>query len=302
MLRVERVRRDNLAQFVRYVTAHGSEHDDSYLPGAGYAPSPEHPGYVVLQDGEVVGAVALMRTPRYLQARRGRFSVFHAIDASQRAYSLLFNVIRRHFDGLNNVYLFLPEACKAAAEAVLQIGFSVERYSYVMKIDDVSPAGAMVPEGLTLQSIQPSDEPYFHLFTDAINDSFEGLAGHLPMQPDLLREWFEEDTYLKDGIALLLQGSRAVGTAVVARDSEDHRAGEISALSVAKDRRHQGLGRLLLRHAVYFATWQGLRPVYLSLNAENNTALRLYQSEGFVVTDTMVCYSRDGSLEGPAIR
>jgi mycothiol synthase len=301
MLRVEQVRRDNLAQFIRYVTAHGSEHDDSYLPGAGYTPSPEHPGYVALQDGEVIGAASLMRTPQYLQARRGRFSVFHAIDPSLRAYSLLFNAIRRHFDGLDSVYLFLPEACKAAAEAVLQIGFTVERHSYVMKIDHANPTGLVVPEGLTLRTIRPGDEACFRLYADAINANFAELAGHLPMHPELLRDWMEEDTCLEDGIALLLQGSRAVGTVGVMRDSEDRRAGEISALSVAKDHRHRGLGRMLLRHAVCFATWRGLRPVFLSLNAENDTALRLYQSEGFVVTDTMVCFSRDFGREGPAI-
>jgi ribosomal protein S18 acetylase RimI-like enzyme len=266
MLKVEPVGRDNLAQFIRYAAAHGSEHDESYLPDEGFAPSQEHPAYMLMQSGE---------------------------EASYHTYSLLFNAVQRHFAGLDGVYLFLPENRRAAAEALGQLGFAIERYSYVMKIDNVSPAGLVVPEGLTLLPIQASDEHFARLFADAINANFSELAGHVPMTVDLVLEWIEEGTYLEDGIALLLEGRRAVGTVGVMCDSEDHNAGEIMALSVAKEYRGRGLGQLLLRHAVCFATWRGLRPVFLSVNAENRAALRLYQAAGFSVTDMMVCYSRD---------
>ena len=293
MLKVEPVRRDNLAQFIRYVAVHGAEHDESYLPGAGFVPSGEHPAYVLWQDGEVVGAVALMRTPRYRKARRGRFSLFHCIDREPQGYSLLFDAILRHFDGLRSVYLFLPEARTAAAEAALRLGFAIERYSYVMRLDKPSPAGLAVPEGLTLLSIRPSDRQSARQFADAINASFGELAGHIPMQANNVRAWEGEETYLEGGVALLLEGTRAIGTVAITGDVDDRNAAEIGALSVARHRRGQGLGRLLLRHAVCFATWRGLHPVFLSLNAENKKALRLYQTEGFAVTDTMVCYSRD---------
>jgi mycothiol synthase len=300
MLTVEPVRRDNLAKFLQYVAAFGAEHDESYLPRAGFAPSPEQPGYVLMQDGAVVGAVSLMLTPRYVQARRGRFSFFHCIDASGESYSLLFHAIRGHFTGLDRVYLFLPEARKAAAGAVLQLGFTIERYAYVMKTDSPSPTGVVVPEGLTLQPIRPSDGPSARRFADSVNASFGELAGHVPMHADLVRDWAEEETYLEDGIALLLEGGRAVGTVGVMRDSDDRNSAEVFALSVAQGRRGLGLGRLLLRHAVCFAAWRGLRPVYLSLNAENNRALRLYLTEGFAVTQTMVCYSRGCGPEHPS--
>ena len=301
MLTVEPVRRDNLRQFIQYAAAYGAEHDESYVPRAGFEPSREHPGYVLLQDGAIVGAVSLMRTPRYVQARRGRFSFFHCIDPSGESYSLLFHAIRGHFAGLDRVYLFLPEARMAAAEAVLQLGFTVERYAHVMKIDNLSPVGVVVPEGLTLQPIRPSDRRAARRFADAVNASFAELAGHVPMHADLVRNWAEEETYLEDGIAILLEGSRAVGTVGVMCDSDDRNSAEVFALSVTKERRGQGLGRLLLRHAVCFATWRGLRPVYLSLNAENSKALRMYLAEGFTVAQTMVCYSRGCGPEHPAI-
>jgi mycothiol synthase len=292
MLGVESVDTDNLARFIRYATDHGSEHDDSYLPGPGFTPSPGFPSYILLQDDAVIGAASLMRTPRYVEAGRSRFSIFHSIEPSLQTYSLLFNAIRRHFDGLRSVYLFIPEARRTSAEAVRRLGFAVERYSFVMVLKEPKPAGLVVPEGFSLRSIRPQDGSSFRLFADAINANFDGMAGHLPMPPDGLRDWFSEEAYLEDGIALLMQRDRPVGTVCVMREFEDRNAGDISALSVGKENRRQGLGRLLLRHAVCSAVWRGLRPVYLSLNAENDAALQLYRSEGFVVMDTVVCYSR----------
>ena len=302
MLRIEPVQTDNQARFIRYAAEHGSEHDDSYLPGSGFQPSPEHPAYLLLREDVVIGAASLMRTPSYLQAGRSRFSIFHSTDPSVQAYSLLFGAIRRHFDGLRSVFLFLPESQAAAADAVRRLGFSVERYSYIMVLRDGNPKSLIVPEGYALHPIRPMDERYFPEFANEINANFDTLAGHLPMPADGLREWFTDETYLEDGIVLLLHGDIPVGTACVMHDYEDRGAADISALSVARGHRRKGLGRLLLKHAVCFAAWRGLRPVFLSLNAENDRALHLYRSEGFVVTEKVICFSRDcerASLASP---
>ncbi len=185
-------------------------------------------------------------------------------------------------------------------EVVRQLGFSVERYSYVMMRSQANPEGLTVPEGYALRPVRPVDERVSSGSSPiAINANFENLAGHLPMPVDGLRDWFTDETYLEDGIALLLHGDTPVGTVCVMREYEDRNAADISALSVARDHRRRGLGRLLLRHAVCFAAWRGLQPVFLSLNAENDRALHLYRSEGFVVTDTVICFSRDCERASP---
>ena len=164
MLRIEAVQPENQARFIRYAAEHGSEHDDSYLPGSGFEPSAEHPAYLLLREDGVIGAASLMRTPRYLEAGRSRFSIFHSTDPSAQAYSLLFGAIRRHFDGLRSVYLFLPESRAAAADAVRRLGFSVERYSYIMALRDLNPESLTVPEGYALHPIRPTDEHLFRGF------------------------------------------------------------------------------------------------------------------------------------------
>jgi ribosomal protein S18 acetylase RimI-like enzyme len=51
------------------------------------------------------------------------------------------------------------------------------------------------------------------------------------------------------------------------------------------------LGRMLLRYGVSSAHSAGFSKAVLSVNAENETALRLYRSEGFLTVETVVCYS-----------
>jgi hypothetical protein len=87
MLSVEPVGPGKVARFVRYASVHGSEHDDSYLPGAEFRISSDQPSYVLLRDDIVIGAVSLMRTSRYRQAGRP-FSIFHTTEPSVRTYSL----------------------------------------------------------------------------------------------------------------------------------------------------------------------------------------------------------------------
>jgi mycothiol synthase len=77
------------------------------------------------------------------------------------------------------------------------------------------------------------------------------------------------------------------------REFGDRNAAEIIALSIAREFRGKGLGRMLLRCAVRFAVSNRLQPVILSVNAENGSALGLYTSEGFVLVETGVCYARD---------
>jgi ribosomal protein S18 acetylase RimI-like enzyme len=61
-------------------------------------------------------------------------------------------------------------------------------------------------------------------------------------------------------------------------------------LSVIPDHRGRGLGRLMLRKAIAVALRNDLHPVYLSVNTRNDSAVRLYLSEGFTEMSVVVCY------------
>ena len=57
--------------------------------------------------------------------------------------------------------------------------------------------------------------------------------------------------------------------------------GDVRAIGLRPAWRARGLGRQLLRWSVGELRRRGARDVYLSVEAENTGALRLYEAEGF---------------------
>ena len=95
-------------QFEKYCLEFGPEHDSSFIQGRDLSLSEDHPSYVVMDDGELVGAVSLMRTENLLSIGKGRFSIFHSRTGKAEVYAGLFDAIRPHTEDLRSVYLFLP--------------------------------------------------------------------------------------------------------------------------------------------------------------------------------------------------
>lgn len=289
MFTVVAVGKTNAAQLVSYSLEHGPEHDDSFLAGRDFSLSVDHPAHLLLSDGAVVGAVCLMRTQRYIAVRRGRFSILHSILNTKEAYSKLLEVIRQHFSGLDSVYLFVPEKKHDTATYLACLGFHIERFSYVLQNGEAVSAHPHFPDGYSVHPLAPSDGDDISEFARCINENFSGLAGHTDSSPDAIRARFDNEGYVPGGIALLKWNTEAVGTLWVMREQENRNAGELLAFSINECHRGRGLGRALLRTAKGFALRNGLNPLILSVNAENEGALRLYESEGFVRTKTMAC-------------
>ncbi|TFG48930.1 MAG: GNAT family N-acetyltransferase [Anaerolineales bacterium] len=294
-LRIERVNQTNEPQLLRYSAEHGPEHDGSFLPGRDFAISQEYPSYLLLKDETAVGAVTLMQTPRYLSVKKGRFSIFHSVLNTEGSYQQLLDAIRAHFRDLKSVYLFLAEKKQASAAIMLQLGFQIERFSFVLEKEGVDLKDLTFPDGYTIQQLDPSDQVGISQFAQCVNEEFSELAGHTPSTAEDIRTWFDDETYLKGGICLLKWNQEPVGTMCMMREIENPQAGELIAFGIISQHRGLGLGRKLLRYAVDFANSQGLNPTILSVNAENKSALKLYQSEGFILTESVVCYALDCS-------
>jgi mycothiol synthase len=78
--------------------------------------------------------------------------------------------------------------------------------------------------------------------------------------------------------------------------------GELWAIGVRPDRQGQGLGRQLVRAGVERLRSIGIREVSLSVNGRNESALGLYESEGFVRTRTRDRWSRPVNAAPEAVR
>jgi ribosomal protein S18 acetylase RimI-like enzyme len=290
-MRLERVGQTNRNQFIEYCAKYGGENDESYLPGDDFVVSGGQPSYVLLDDGRAVGAVSLIRTESYVEARKGRFAVFHALDGSRAAYTRLYQAIDGHLDGLNKIYMFIPRERRQAAIVLSELGFRPERFSYVLYCPRLESRPVDLGEGFRISTVGEDDGDAVETFTKVRNQSFGDSPGYAEVTSGEVRSWFEVGTYVKGGISMLYEGETPIGT-ICGLQEEGGDWGVIENLSVAAEYRGRGLGRQLLRHGINNAIEDGLTTLYLSVSGENDSAIGLYLSEGFELERTVVCYSK----------
>ncbi len=292
---IEKVTKETEAVLVKYCEEHGQEHDGSYLLGRDFDLSDQHPSFILQQDDRVVGAVSLMRTKRFLSVNKGRFSIFHSILNTGEAYEKLLHAIQPHIQDLRSVFLFIPEEKEKTAAILSSLDFQIERFSFVLELKLEDPFEVVFPEGVTVQHLDPTDQVGISQFADCVNEEFKELAGHTPSTAEDIQTWFDDKSYLESGLCLLKKDQEPVGTIGLMKDLENLGAGEIGAFGILKEFRGLELGRNLLRYGVNFFIRQGLNPVILSVNGENHAAFRLYQTEGFELTESVVCYALEPS-------
>ena len=294
---VTRVDRARSVDFVSYCKAHGSEHDDSYLPGDDFRSSADYPAFLLQHEGRTVGVACLIRTRRFADAKRGRLMIFHSTIGSSEAYSTLLDALVPHCEGLSYIYLFIPKQREAVRAIWESLGFFVERHSFVLKYDTGTIPVPRVPEGVVLTPFSPEDTQRIDACCDLVNQNFESVGGHVKIRPEDIVEMFESRFHLKGGIMLLEREDVPIGTLQIARDEEDASAATIEMLSVHSDYRRRGMALFMLRRGLAFARSRGFRDVLLSVNGENDAAITLYTGAGFRVIEVLICYGLDLPLQ-----
>ncbi len=286
-----RVDKDNQGQLYDYCSKYAVEHDSSYVPGRDFEISEEHPSYLLIDDDQVIGAVSLMRTKRFLSVNKGRFSIFHANNGDTPAYNKLLEAIRPHMDDLQNVFMFIPEKNDSSAGLLRDLGFEIERFSFILERSEPALSEPVFPEGVFVHPLDPTDQEGISQFAACVNEEFKDLAGHTPSKAEDIQTWFEDQSHIEGGLCLLKKGNEPIGTIGLVKDLDDMKAGEISAFGILEEYQGLGLGRNLLRYGFNFLIEKGLTPVILSVNGENRGAIKLYESEGFILTESVVCYT-----------
>jgi len=289
--KVIKITDDTKKQLIDYSAEFGIEHDSSYLPGRDFDISEETPSYLMMKDEDVVGAVCLMRTKRFLSVGKGRFSIFHAKNGDPAAYRKLLEAIRPHMDDLQNVFMFIPEKNAGSAGILSDLGFEIERFSFVLERSEPALSEPVFPEGITVHPLDPTDQEGSRQFAACLNEEFKELAGHTTSTAEDVLTWFEDQGYIEDGMCLLKKGQEAIGTIALYRDMDDIEGGEIGAFGILEQYRGLDLGRNLLRYGINFLIEKDLKPSILSVNGDNRGAIRLYESEGFQLTESVVCYN-----------
>ena len=283
---------ENVTDFVRYCRRYGAEHDESFLPDETFVPTDDYPAYLLYDGSDIVGVAGLICAPWLRKRGRARLMIFHSVEPSLEAYATMLPAILPHVRGLNDIYGFLPEAKADVRQCWETLGFTLERYAYLLAYLSREVPQAVAPEEYNLASLERDDEAGLREFCALWNRNYEHQPGFVGATPDYIREVFDnESEYVPGGVLLLRHGAQPVGTAHVFRDNEDEQAAEIGMLSVHPDYRGRGLGRLMLRKGLEVAFHNGFHPVYLSVNTANESAVSLYLSEGFTEDSVMACYT-----------
>lgn len=300
---IRRLSSDMLPAFINYCYQHGSEHDDSYtntddLNDALFKPDADNPTYVILdEDGRITGAASLM-LKGYRDQKKGRFRILHSLHANAEAYGSMLDAVEETVTGIDDLYLFLPEEARVVSGILQELGFTLQRYSWVLERKGKAPASFGFPAGMRLSPVSWGQDEA--TWCQTINTAFATHAGHIDSTPGLIADYREYPGYLEGGMMLLWDGSTPAGLVRVTREEENGLPyAMIEQLGVMPSYQGKGLGRNLLRAAIDFGHRHSLSASVLTVSAENHRAAELYLSEGFEKIQTMICHNKQKMPSSP---
>lgn len=299
--RIETTDDPRASGFLAYCAAHGKEHDESYMPEADWEFGPDFPSFALISDdGSVRGVAAGMLGPSFRAARRARVAILHVMVESHTDYRTLLDALGASIAGrADELYLFIPETLTWLRTSLEASGFSLERTVYLMRADAGDPrqpasqkeARVEFPQGYGLAAVTAGDAAAQDDFIAIRNRNFKELRGSSDQRAEDLAAFIASRAFLEGGLVRLLSpDGTACGTLRVERDEDDGSA-FIGTISVDKEHRGRGLARGLIRAALSIAGGAGMHEAFLSVNADNRTALKLYLEEGFSIVKAMSCLS-----------
>jgi mycothiol synthase len=144
------------------------------------------------------------------------------------------------------------------------------------------------PAGVSTRRFEGRERDYADWL--AIHNS--SFAGHYLFSPATLedcRRIAESPTAFAGGLLLAERGGACVG---YCRLEQLQGHGEVAMVGVAPEARGLGLGRALLRWGVATLAARGLRPIRLTVDGLNESAVRLYRQERFEIEQTRDIWER----------
>jgi mycothiol synthase len=144
------------------------------------------------------------------------------------------------------------------------------------------------PPAIEVRSFDGSEQA-LRDWTDCSNRAFAASAFTVLSTVEDCRGLAQADHFRADGLLLAYRGQTCVG---FCRNALHPDHGEIDVLGVAPEARGIGLGRSLLRWGVAWLEGHAAAAVRLMVDGQNDSAIRLYQSEGFETIRTRELWAR----------
>ena len=168
---------------------------------------------------------------------------------------------------------------------VVSRGFKLHYLTYTMKLENI------VPRENDLQTntiFQPLNLDIFDQYYSVLYSSFsKNLETSIPPLDEMKKNF---DVQKANDTLLLKFNSIAVGFFSVAVDEDDSSSGEVRMIGVLPEKRSQGIGRILLSKALCVLSERGCKSAHLTVAVTNESALKLYEELGFIVSEKFSSY------------
>ena len=291
-MKVIELNNDNLNDFISYCRKYAKEQDESFIPRDDYIHREDEPAYLLFNDvNEHVGTAAVMFHRQFREIKKGRFRIFHCTQKSFDNYKPLLDSVLKYSEGIEDVYCFITDEKKDVRAIWEKLGFRIKRYSWVLdrNIEELIPAE--FPEGFEIKKMTAGADE--EAWCTIINSAFADIEGHTHLRSEMIDEMRKEKDYMEGGMLILWNGSNPAGLVKLIKLNDDGEARLfIETLAVHPDYQGKGLGRMLLRYCINFGKEMGLRKAELTVNSENEDAVKLYFKEGFKKTVVFICYNK----------
>ena len=254
--------------------------------------------WIASVDGTPAGFCFCFLAPTHrgsvAMARLGVIERFRRLGVGRALLATICSAIEpvRERHGLNDLSLSAWAHNPGAAAFATQHGFRHARDFWRMERLCGPVATPVWPAGVSFRTFDGSDRS-LRDFNQAYNRAFAGHYRYIRSTDADARAVTSQSHFRPEGLALAYRDQECVGLCRNARFGE---AGEVALIGTVPEARGIGLGRALLRWGVAWLQDQRTHPVYLMVDGENDSALRLYRSEGFQVVRTRHHWSR--ALQG----
>jgi len=284
----------NVNEFKEYCKAHRKEHDESFLYDEDldeFKIGNENPTCLLYGDKGVEGVCSIIQDEYHLKGKRARVRIFHCSSNRTDDYRLLFDNINSLNEKVEKIIMFVPIRNTISRNIIEEMGFVIERFSYIMERTGMEPLDYSFPDGyeLTDYIAGRDEEDYMHVR----NIAFSTLRGsEVPLTKEQVISSMKPEKILKGGAKILRYYGSPVGIIRVEHEVEQGKDYTfVAPLAILPEHQGKGLGSNMLRAGIKTGFDNGYTDSMLTVNVENENALKLYFKEGFKATCEVACYN-----------
>jgi len=292
-MRIEKLTKKYLKDFLEYCIKYRKENDDSFITDIElkkFKIGDENSTFLLIENEKIYGVLSLVANEYYLSSNKTRVRIFHVIEPNIKYYEMLLNEIVKNRTEFNNIEIFVNDTCDNKKEILEAIKFKYLRTSFVMIRKNKEIVEVKFPNGYKLIPFKEGRDE--EIFMNIRNEAFENIMGSSNITKKIVTEIYEDSLLLNNGMQILYDGKKPIGIIrVIIEKDETGSYSFIAPLALIPEYHGKGLGKELLLAGIEIGQKNDLNNSMLVVNAENEKALSLYTKNGYEILDAVSCYN-----------